>query len=139
MGRYEYIEHTADKGVEVWAETLTGLFEESARALIAFMVPLETYKPIETREIQLSSFDLQALFVNWLSELLFIFDTESFLPVDFLINELDDTSLKAIVVGTFIDRTDVAQSGSQVKAITYHRLVIEELLEGWHARYFVDV
>jgi SHS2 domain-containing protein len=47
MGKYQILEHTADKGLAVEAESLPDLFETAARGLFRLMIDPDRYPPTE--------------------------------------------------------------------------------------------
>jgi SHS2 domain-containing protein len=74
MGKYQILEHTADKGLAVEAESLPDLFETAARGLFRLMIDPDRYPPTEQVAIELHAPDLEALMVKWLNELLYHFE-----------------------------------------------------------------
>lgn len=139
MATFHYIAHTADKGIEVWADTADELFAVSAEALFGLMVDISAHSPTSSRQVDETAVDRESLFVKWLSDLLFHFDSEQQLPVTFHIESLTNTHLVASVEWLPVDVETFQPLGALVKAITYHGLVVEERPEGWFAHFFVDV
>jgi SHS2 domain-containing protein len=133
---HETLEHTADVGLRVWAPTLRELFSEAAVGLVDVMGTAEG--PELRREVRLEAPDLDALFVDWLSEILFLFEARGLVPrsADVRI-EQGPWRLEAILsgVGTSLFR----QHGPAVKAITYHGLEMKETSDGYEARVYLDV
>ncbi len=137
MKRFEEIPHTADWSFRAFGRDLRELFENSAFAVF-FMegaTPPESGRtPEQKRTVTVSGIDYESLLVNWLSELLYLQESNRETYHRFDIQELSSTSLKAEVYGTpgiHIDK--------QVKAVTYHNLNIEQTQEGWQATVVVDV
>lgn len=153
-GHWELLDHTADKAIEVYADTLEEVFELSAYAMFSLMAELDRYQP-ETERIlevgRLSSptsretlaptpVDLPDLLVTWLNDLVYLFEVEGFLPLKFYVLQVEEEApyLKARVEGRAIG-PDIEWLGAAVKAATYHNLVVEKTDRGWYARYVVDV
>ncbi|NPV81284.1 MAG: archease [Firmicutes bacterium] len=78
---YEVFDHTADIGIRVWGESLEDLFETAGRSLLVIAAPRILVQPIQHRHIMVEADDLEALLVNWLSEILYLLYVESFFPV----------------------------------------------------------
>lgn len=134
---HEQIEHTADVGLRVWAPELTGLFEEAATALVAVM-GAGAGPAARTERILLDAPDLEALFVDWLSELLFLFEARDFVPSAASVRvEEEPLRLEAELSGG--DRRGFVQHGPAVKAVTYHGLEIKWTDRGYQARVYLDV
>ncbi len=76
---YRIIDHTADIGVEVEGATRTDLFREGAAALFALLTDRAAINPASTRVIRVDGADLTDLWINYLREILYIFNGEDFL------------------------------------------------------------
>lgn len=132
---WEPIEHTADVGLLVRAPTLDELFAESARGLFGLMG--EARGPDVRRErVSLEAPDLDALYVDWLSELLFLFEARGFVPLPVSVTvDAGGVRLEAEVAGP----AGLVQHGPGVKAVTFHGLSVGETSDGWQARVYLDV
>jgi SHS2 domain-containing protein len=132
---FEILEHTADVGLRAWGPSLSAVFEEAAAGLIAIMV---TGSAPDTRgeEVSLDAPDGVALLVDWLSEVLFLFDARGFVPhtIDC---HVEQWQLRATLRGGDADAFE--QQGPAVKAVTYHDAVVRETGSGWEARVYLDV
>jgi SHS2 domain-containing protein len=140
MGRYELFEHTADVGLRVQAATLEELFAEAARGAFALIVENpEAITPRETVAIELESEDLEGLFVDWLRELIFRFETEHLLLCDVHIQLSDNNRrLRADCRGEPADWSRHLP-GNELKAVTYHGLRVERTPHGWEAEVILDI
>lgn len=138
MQPYRVLEHTADIGFEAFGATREGVFANAARALTHLMVDLETILPLEGLSLRAEGSDMPNLLVNWLSEVLYLFDAEGWLFRDFEIENLTDRSLTAKARGEKFDRTR-HQAKLLVKAITYHQLDLRNTGQGWRAQVYVDI
>jgi SHS2 domain-containing protein len=135
---YEVFEHTADLGIRVAANDLNSLFAEAGRALFSVIVS----NPQDVRGDQQLSFeitgqDTEFLLLDWLSELLVVFESRRMLLSDFQVS-IDDDGLKASATGETID-TSRHQLEHEVKAITYHGLTVAKTATGWRAEVIVDI
>ncbi len=114
---FELIEHTADVGLRVWGEDLDELFAEAGLGLIAVMG--ETHGPADSIEhVHVTAPDLEALMVDWLSEVLYLFEVRGLVPVSVQTRVVPAWSLTADLQGTGPDA--FRQHGPAVKAVTYH-------------------
>jgi SHS2 domain-containing protein len=130
---HELLEHTADVGLRIWAPTLDELFAEAAIGLIDVMGTAEG--PAGKREtVTLEAPDLDALFVDWLSEVLFLFEARNIVPQRVDVNVDRATwKLHATIAGPSTEHFE--QRGPAVKAVTYHGLQVTEN----EARVYLDV
>lgn len=135
---FEILSHTADKGVAGFGHTMAEAFESTAYGMFSLMVDLKEQKYTSEREITVLAADREQLLWEWLAELVFIFDVERILPVEFKVEEIDDTHLRATVYTRPI-ADDIEWLGAIVKAVTFHQLQVEESEKGWKTRVYVDV
>ena len=138
MQPFRLLEHTADIGFEAFGATRQDVFRNAARALMHLMVDLETIAPCEGKPLGAEASDMPSLLVNWLSEILYLFDAEGWLFRDFEVKNLTDHSLAAMAQGEKFDRTR-HQVKLLVKAVTYHQLDLRETAQGWRAQVYVDI
>ncbi len=135
---FRVLEHTADIGFEAFGQTREEVFRNAGRALMDLMVDLDAVAPATHVKIKVEGSDAPSLLVNWLSEILYLFDAEQWLFSDFELASLNDRALVARAHG---EEFDPARHRIKllVKAITYHQLVLEETADGWRAQVYVDV
>jgi len=135
---FRVLEHTADIGFEAFGATRQEVFVNAARALMHLMVDLESITPRETVRLEVQGVDSPSLLVNWLSEILFLFDAEGRLIRDYEVTLLQETSLVATARG---EKFDPARHHAKllVKAVTYHQLALEQTRDGWRAQVYVDI
>lgn len=136
--KYRQLPHTADLGWRIWGESLPELFENAAAALVSTLTDRRSLKLSETREISLESVDREALLVDWLNHLLYLFDVDGFLGRQFRVELLTNRRLRARVRGEVFDPTRHPEK-TAVKAATYHQLQIVREGGGWRATVILDL
>lgn len=138
MGSYQLLEHTADMGIEASGETLEELFAQAAYGLLEIMTGTPQAAAREEKSVTLTAADPEELLVNWLNEILYLFEIQKFLPVDFEIEEVRGERLLARVRGEPFDpQRHLVER--EVKAVTYHQLRLEKTDGLWQARIYVDL
>ena len=135
---YRILEHPADIGLEAHGKSLKEVFEYAARGLMSIIVDPAGIDPIEQRFLTLAASDRENLLVQWLSEILYLYDGQDFLIADVTIERISPTAIEAIVTGDIVD-TRKHQFRMDVKAVTYHQLMVEEREDGCTARVFFDI
>lgn len=135
---FELLDHTSEVGVLARGRDLRELFANAALALYSIMTPLEAIEVRGTRAVAAEAGDRESLLVAWLSELVFLFDTEGWLGKRASVQEVSDTAMEAAVEGEPADPSR-HQLRLGVKAVTYHQLRVELTGAGWEAQYVVDV
>jgi protein archease len=139
---FRVLEHTADVGFEAFGRTKEEVFANAGRALFSLMVDLDSIWARDDLRIEASvsgsDADTSGLLVNWLSEILYLYDAEGWLLRDFEVRSLNSRSISAVARGERFDRAR-HQIKLLVKAITYHQLALEEAASGWRAQVYVDI
>jgi SHS2 domain-containing protein len=135
---FEVIDHTADIGIMAYGADLKQAFANTARGLFSLITELDTVAVKKQHNIQITAPDREVLLVNWLNELIYLFEAKEMLFNRFDISSLTDTKLTATGHGEKIDLAKHTLK-IQVKAITYHMLKIEQNECGWKARVIFDV
>src|SRR5262245_51034402 len=121
---FELFEHTADLGLRASGATLEELLAEAARGLLAMLVANpQAVRPVRTRTIEVAAEQPEYLLFDWLSELLYAFETDKLLLGEFELT-LNGEQLRATCRGEPMDPAR-HHMDHEVKAITYHRLRVE--------------
>ncbi len=76
---FEFIDHTADIGVIAYGADIKQVFANAARGLFSIITELDTVADKESRNIEITAPDLEALLVNWLNELIYLFEAKGIL------------------------------------------------------------
>ena len=113
-------------------------FRNAAHGLMSVIAGSSKIESNEERVISLVALDCENLLVRWLTEILFLYDAEKFLTADAKFDMLNNISLKATVLGQKYDPLN-HELTLDIKAITYHKLMVEKLDDIWTARVFVDI
>ncbi|HEY7416402.1 MAG TPA: archease [Ktedonobacteraceae bacterium] len=135
---YEVFDHTADVGINAYGDTLAALFIHAAQGMESLMVPPEQVRGTTSREITAQGHDLVSLLVEWLNELVYLFDTEHLLFCDFAVEAIDETHVVGRAFGEPYDvlRHDI---GSAIKAVTWHEAAVKRTESGYQARIIFDI
>jgi SHS2 domain-containing protein len=135
---YEIFEHTADLGLRVKAPDLESLFADAGRGLTSMIAAnLEAIRPVREVSLRVEGTPRDDLLFDWLSEILYLFESEHLLLSDFSVR-FDDKGLRATARGEPLDESR-HQLEHEVKAITYHELKVEQTPNGWLAEVIVDI
>ncbi len=135
---YRVLPHPADTGIEATSGSLAGLLVELARGMFALMAPLPPEAAHRWVEIEVESPSLPDLLVDVLSVLLYTSEVEGLMFCDFEVDQ-PEPAWSAKVRAGGVPADSVELSGPPIKAVTYHRLAVEEEPSGWYGRVFFDV
>jgi len=130
----------ADAAFEVSATTIEELFCEAARALMEIIVDTNGVEKKEERIVNIEREDLESLLYAFLSEIIFLKDTESMLFGDFASEIKRDQAfhLTSRLYGEPIDKRKHNLRGD-IKAVTYYLFSLRQEKEGWKATVVVDM
>ena len=138
MGRdFEIIEHTADVGIKAYGTDMKEAFVNAARGLFSLITELDDVEEVEHREIEMSAPDQESLLVQWLNELIYLFDVENIIFKSFEVIHLSNVELKARACGEKVD-TSRHKLKTGVKAATYHMLNIDRQ-KGYEVQVLFDI
>jgi len=136
--KIEYINHTADIGLIVRAPELEQLFVYSAKGMFSLIADTTSSTPDEIRKINVTAEDIVHLMHGWLSELLFVHETEHIIPIEYKISELTEQSLIAVIKGCPIQHGNI-RLFREIKAVTMHNLEVKFNGTYWEAHVIFDI
>jgi len=138
MKRYETFDHTADIGVRVFGNTVEEVFANAAYALFDQLTDLRKVGDSATQEISVEGADREDLLIRWLAELLFLCQGRGYLFKEFSILYLGSNSLRAIARGEIFDPSR-HRIKTEIKAVTYHQVEVQQKDKGWEGKVIFDV
>ncbi len=135
---FEFIDHTADVGIIAYGTEIKQVFANAALALFSLITELENIREELKYDVEVVSEDRESLLVEWLNELIYLFDAEHVLLKNFDVQSLSSTRLKATCYGEKIDPSR-HKLKTGVKAATYHMLRIDKDNKGYKAQIIFDI
>jgi SHS2 domain-containing protein len=133
--RFEELEHTADCGIRAYGATLSELFANAAAGMFSLITDLDAVKPVGEYEVRVRSKDTEALLFDFLSELLFVHETQKLLLSEFDVR-LANLSVDARARGEKIEKGRHPLH-LNLKAVTYHGMIVDE--EGGVVQVIFDI
>ncbi len=128
------IEHTADWALKVWAPDLSLLFAQAAEGMYWLMeTTINNDEPPVERIIQIKGMDPEELLVGFLSELLYLGESEGLGFNQFEV-AFQENGLRAVARGGMI-----ASQKKEIKAVTYHNLEVRHTEQGVTVTIVFDV
>jgi SHS2 domain-containing protein len=135
--KFKFLEHTADIKFQAFGNSIEEVFENSALAMV-YSMSEEKVKKKKSFKINVRGKDLESLLYNFLEEILFLFDSESFFlskVKNIKINK-ENFSLNAEVVGDYARNYEIHV---YIKAITYNDMFIKKEGNKFIAQVVIDV
>jgi SHS2 domain-containing protein len=138
---YHFVDHTGDIAVALRGRSLAELFGDAAAAFTESITALDGVEPKRPEEVDVDAPELDLLLVDFLSELLYRFDTRGWLTrfAELEVHEKDGGwSLQGTLRG---ERLEPARHPVKVliKAVTYHGLQVGKTDGVWTARVVFDI
>jgi len=132
------VAHTADIAVSVHGGDMGELIVNAARALYSILLRATDLTERLQRVITVDSPDEETLLVDWLNELIYLFDAERLAFSRFRVEQLTECRLQIRCFGERIDnaRHEIVRD---VKAATYHMAHIHRADDGYTAQVILDV
>jgi SHS2 domain-containing protein len=126
-------------GILAQAPTREEALIEASKGLVSILANPTEFRPLEERYFKAPGSDDAAQVVNWLNEILFFFDTEAMIFVEFSIDSWTTSEIVGRARGERFD-IDRHEFRTAVKAATYHQFESRAASGGgWEFRVFVDV
>lgn len=135
MKKYENLEHTADLKIRAFGKTKEEVFSNMAAGMFANICDQKDMLKSQavTREIKVKANDLAGLLVDFLSELITLSDINNEIYQDYELR-IQDYELIGKIKGCKIMRLK-----TEIKAVTYNELKIEEKGGKWIAEVVFDI
>jgi len=134
---YRWVDHTAELEIEIEAASEHEVFADALRALAELLRVGAAATPERSgrvrRSVSTTASDRATLLAAWLEELVFLAESEGFVATELEALELDGTAVRATLLGV------IDEPPPLVKAVTYHRLALQDTGESFFARVVLDV
>ena len=143
---FQYIDHVADTRFIAYGSTLENVFENAAAAMLFVIADTAEVQPITEFDIEIETIDLKNLMVDFLSELLFLFDAEETVLKEAAVTKIEvirdrgeeKWKLTATTAGAPIDAVGPIFK-TEVKAVTYNHIRVEKMNGGYEAEVVLDL
>ena len=140
---YKYLEDVAiaDVAFEATGGSREEMFISAAQAVTEVMVHLNDLASLEERELEIKGDAIDTLLYEWLSELVYIKDTEGLLFGNYDLQIKEENGgliLNAKLFGEKINREKHTLK-TDVKAVTMHMFQVRKEEETWKAMVIVDI
>jgi len=136
--KYHLIDHTADFGIHVSGTNSKDLFANAAEALFDVITDIDSLTGYDSCHIEVSGEDWSDLMINWLREILYLWNGKERLVKSANITSLSENKLSAQVVFDPYD-PDRHAIKTEIKAATYHQIQVKLTPSGWTARIIFDI
>jgi SHS2 domain-containing protein len=136
--RYQLVDHTADFGIRVFGASLEELFRNAAFGLFDQLTDLQRIRGTSRQSVSVKGDDYPDLMVNWLRELLFLWNAETYLIRDVPSISVNGFQVDAEIAFDIYD-PDRHPIRNEIKAVTYYKIETHQNDSGWEASVIFDV
>jgi SHS2 domain-containing protein len=134
---YEIFDHTADIGIKVSGNSLCEIFEKAIFATADLLSGgIEVASRIK-KTLTVKEDDISTAFVSVLEEIIYFFESQLFLPSECSI-KIENNRYEIILKGSIVSVEEI-KNGTEVKAVTYHKLGIKKTEGKYQATVIFDV
>lgn len=137
MKKFAFFEHTADAKFQAYGKNMEEAFGNAAEAMFTVMLDPHKVKPSVEKKLSVSGADEKSLLYNFLEELLFFVDSESFFLNKVKNIAIRGNELSATVIGD--TASDKYRTHGDVKAVTYNEMEIRKDKDKVTVQVVVDI
>ena len=140
---FELVEHTADIGLKIYGKDEKELFINAARGMFFLITGSVLFsapdRPKRYFTVKSSASNIEDLIITWLSDLLYIYDTEFVLFDEYNIHSMTEKKIEARVRAIEIKGSPY-RIIKEIKAVTYHNLRVYQNKNGrWEGNIVFDI
>jgi SHS2 domain-containing protein len=135
---YRVFDHTADLGVEITGDSQEDVYAGASFALFDLLTDLSAVRETEERSLTVEGEGPDDLLVNFLREVLYLWNGEGLLIKRCTVRKVLPRRLTVCLLGEPYDPVR-HRIRMEIKAVTYHQASVSRTGEGWVARVVFDV
>jgi SHS2 domain-containing protein len=135
---YRITPRQSELAVRVVGKSQTDLFVNAAFALFDVITDTQRIEIKERLQLEVEGTDRDDLLVNWLRELLYLYQGSAYLLRDFTVQQMKDTLVKAEVSGEKLD-PDRHEIKQEIAAVAYDQSHMQKTGEQWIAQVVLEV
>jgi len=136
--RYRVTTRQSELVVKIFGASQADLFVNSAWALFNVMTDVDKIAVKDRLPLEVDGTDRDDLMVNWVRELLYLYQGSGYLLKEFYIREAKDTRVTAEVCGEKID-PDRHEIKKEITAVDYHQSRMEKTGDQWTAQLIFEL
>lgn len=134
---YEIFDHTADIGIKISGNSIHEILEKAILATADLLSGgIEITQRIN-KILTIEEEDINTVLVCVLEEIIYFFESQLFLPSECSI-KIENNQYEIVLKGSIVSTEDVKE-GTELKAVTYHKLGIEKADDKYQATVIFDV
>ena len=136
--KYRLTRNQSELAVRVVGDSQADLFANSATALFDVMADIEKIEIKERIPLEVEGTDRDDFMVNWMRDLLYLYQVSGYLLREFKIREVKDSMVKAEVCGEKID-PDRHEIKQEIGAVAFHKSRMQKTGSQWIAQVIFEI
>lgn len=129
--------HTADVILHAWGPDFASCCEEAVLALVEICVDGRGAVPADPIRREIAPGPLDSMLLDLLDDVIFVFDTESAVPIRAEVHLETHGGLVAVLHTA--ERSTIEVIGSAPKAVSRSELVVDDGIDGVRCSFLIDV
>jgi len=138
MKKYRGLNRSSDLDVKINGKTQSELFANSAFALFDLMTDLSKVQCEEQLPLDVEGIDGDDLFLNWMRELLYLYEGSSYLIKEVVVNEAHETRVRGEVRCEKYD-PDRHEIKQEFRSVLPDKCRMEKTGTQWMAQFILEV
>jgi SHS2 domain-containing protein len=136
--KYRTINRSSDLAVKIFGASQAELFANSGFALFDIMTQIDKVEVKEHMTLEVEGADRDDLMVNWMRELLYLYQGSGYLLKEFVVQEVKDTHIRGEVIGEKFD-PDRHEIQREIRAVVSHQSRMEKTGNQWTAQVVLEL
>jgi SHS2 domain-containing protein len=136
--RYRILNRSSDLLIRVFGNTQIELFANSGFALFDLMTDIEKVQVGDRLTLEVEGVDRDDLMVNWMRELLYLYQGSGYLLKEFNVREAKDSYVRAEVSGEKFD-PDRHEIQREIRSVAYDQSRMEKTGDQWTAQVLFEI
>jgi SHS2 domain-containing protein len=136
--KYRTFNRLSDLAVKIFGNSQAELFANSGFALFDLMTQIENVEVKEHMTLEVEGADRDDLMVNWMRELLYLYQGSGYLLKEFVVQEVKDTCIRGEVSGEKFD-PDRHEIQREIRAVVSHQSRMEKTGNQWTAQVVLEL
>lgn len=131
--KYRILKRSSDLAIKVFGKSQEELFGNSAYALFDLMTDMDKVRVQDRLPLEVEGVDRDDLMVNWMRELLYLYQGSGYLLKEFRFNDVKDDRVRGEVAGEKFD-PDRHEIKREIGSVAYHQSRMERTGDRWTAQ-----
>ena len=136
--KYRIFSRSSDLAVKVFGKSQADLFANSAFALFDVLTEVDKVEVNDHLTLEVEGADRDDLMVNWMRELLYLYQRSGYLLKEFVVREVKDNYIRGEVSGEKFD-PDRHEIQREIRAVVSHQSRMEKTGDQWTAQVVLEL